>query len=150
MMSGLVVVILTIYLANRQDKEQWLFDRKRLTILALMFMIVGISWGLNDKIMKDPLNQNIRSDLLFNYSFPLLICMLGLFIKEIPRWGRIVTLSFGFMIFGYLALHYLIGFHNPYWENLQLRPLYWLSIGQSNTKQIQYLIGYILFRTCCS
>ncbi len=126
MMSGLVVVILTIYLASRQDKEQWLFDRKRLTILALMFMIVGISWGLNDKIMKDPLNQNIRSDLLFNYSFPLLICMLGLFIKEIPRWGRIVTLSFGFMIFGYLALHYLIGFHNPYWENLQLSPLYWL------------------------
>jgi hypothetical protein len=23
-------------------------------------------------------------------------------------------------------LHYLIGFHNPYWENLQLSPLYWL------------------------
>lgn len=86
MMSGLVVVILTIYLASRQDKEQWLFDRKRLTILALMFVIVGISWGLNDKIMKDPLNQNIRSDLLFNYSFPLLICMLGLFIKEIHSY----------------------------------------------------------------
>ncbi|EEV29054.1 MULTISPECIES: hypothetical protein [Enterococcus] len=125
-MSGLIVVLLTIYFASRKDKEQWLFDRKRLTILALMFVIIGISWGLNDKIMKDPRNQNIRSDLLFNYSFPLLIGMLGLFIKEIPRWGRIVTLSFGFMIFGYLAMHYLIGFHNPYWENLQLSPLYWL------------------------
>ena len=121
-MSGLIVVLLTIYFASRKDKEQWGFDRKRLTILTLMFVIVGISLGLNDKIMKDPQNQNIRSDLLFNYSFPLLICMLGL----LPRWGRIVTLSFGFMIFGYLALHYLIGFHNPYWENLQLSPLYWL------------------------
>ena len=73
-MSGLIVVLLTIYFASRKDKEQWGFDRKRLTILTLMFVIVGISLGLNDKIMKDPQNQNIRSDLLFNYSFPLLIC----------------------------------------------------------------------------
>ena len=50
-MSGLIMVLLTIYFASRKDKEQWLFDRKRLTILALMFVIVGISWGLNDKIM---------------------------------------------------------------------------------------------------
>lgn len=125
-MSWWIFIIFILYIGRKNNKDSYIIDPKRIAILVILFLVVIVSGFLNHGIMTDPRNDNTSSDLWLNYLIPFSLCFLGLCIKKLPNWVRILLLFTGFFYFGYLALHYLIGFHNPYWENLNLSPLHWL------------------------
>lgn len=100
-------------------EKQFLFDTKRKVIMALFVLIVALSYYINYAIMADPRNVNISSDLLQNFELPLFALFFGICFV-IPKALKLILLVFGMFTFGYLTLYYLIGFHNPYWLNLDL------------------------------
>lgn len=83
--------------------------RPLLIIMLLSVFTIPISLFLNWQTSEE------ISNILFNYSQPLFLLFLG--ICRFPRWIKVVLLFLGYILYGYMCLYYMIGFHNPYWGN---------------------------------
>ncbi|MDR2832245.1 MAG: hypothetical protein LBV67_00855 [Streptococcaceae bacterium] len=99
--------------------EKLYLDKKRIFLAFALLVIIFISWLMNKDLMNDPRNANIRSNLFENYVLPTFLLLSGVFVRDVKKFWRIILLIIGIVGFGYLSLHYLIGFHNPYWEILR-------------------------------
>ena len=55
------------------------------------------------------------TNILFNYSQPLFLFFLGS--CRFHRWVKLVLLFIGYILYGYMCLYYMIGFHNHHWGN---------------------------------
>jgi uncharacterized protein YybS (DUF2232 family) len=126
-MYWFIFIIFILQMEGKRNKDSLIFDFKRGSLITVLLSVIMFSFFVNRSIMNDPRNHNIHSNLWLNYTVPFTLCFLGLCAKQLSRWVRILILALGFFGFSYLALHYLIGFHNPYWETLHLKPLHWLS-----------------------
>lgn len=82
---------------------------------VLLSIIILISFFTNKNNLLVPLNDRILRDFAFGYAMPLWLLFVGTFIVKPKRFIRVIMLALGFFWFGYVALHFLIGFHNPYW-----------------------------------
>lgn len=118
-MNWLMFVPFLFFVQNRKDL---VIDKKRITGLVIMAGIILVSGYINADIMSDPANENISSNLYDNFALPSLLLVSSLMIKEVAesKYIKWILLILGLFLFGYMSLHYLIGFHNPYWENLGL------------------------------
>ena len=113
-------IVLAGWAAIRAYKEkQFLFAAKQKVLMGVLVLIVVVSFYVNKDIMADPLNANISSNLLQNFELPLFSLFFGICFIMPPALQRLL-LAFGIFTFGYFTLYYLIGFHNPYWLNLDL------------------------------
>lgn len=100
-------------------EKQFLFDTKRKVVVAVLVLIIALSYYTNYAIMADPRNINISSNLLQNFELPLFALFFGICFV-LPKALKRLLLAFGIFTFGYFSLYYLIGFHNQYWLNLDL------------------------------
>lgn len=99
-------------IANRNER---IIDKTRNSIAGSMAGIILISYLLNQGLLKK--FPDISTDIIGNFLFPTIMILLGMYLRNLKKGVRYLLLGvFGFY-FGYLALHYLIGFHNPLWGN---------------------------------
>lgn len=83
----------------------------------LLSIIILISFFTNKDNLLVPLNDRILRDFVFGYAMPACLLFVGTFIAKPKKFIRVIILGLGFFWFGYVALHFLIGFHNPYWKS---------------------------------
>ncbi|PEH49127.1 hypothetical protein [Enterococcus faecium] len=83
--------------------------RPLIIMLLLSVFTIPISLFLNRQT-----DERI-TNILFNYSQPLFLLFLGS--CRFQRWVKLVLLFLGFILYSYMCLYYMIGFHNPYWGN---------------------------------
>lgn len=79
-------------------------------LFAIVFISAGSLW----------LNRNLGSateDIIINYSVSFFPIFISLTFQDIQKKVRYTIGIFGLIWFIYIALHYLVGFHNPYWGN---------------------------------
>ncbi|WP_368251430.1 hypothetical protein [Enterococcus sp. 2201sp1_2201st1_B8_2201SCRN_220225] len=118
-MFSIGIVLAGLVTVKACKEKSFLFDTKQKMLMGFLLFIVAVSFYVNKDIMADPRNANISSNLLQNFELPLFSLFFGICFV-MPKALKRLLLAFGFFTFGYLALHYLIGFHNPYWLNLDL------------------------------
>ena len=82
-------------------------------IIMLLFSVFTIPISLFLNRQTDERITNI----LFNYSQPLFLLFLGS--CRFHRWVKLVLLFLGYILYGYMCLYYMIGFHNHHWGNWQ-------------------------------
>lgn len=109
------------------QRKELVVDKKRAVIIVVIGLIVIVSGYINVDIMSDPKNKYISGNLYENFALPCFLFLYALCLANndsenskkrfIIKWG-LGTLGIIWLI--YTSLHYLIGFHNPYWENLDL------------------------------
>ncbi|EIW2162958.1 TPA: hypothetical protein ACOIT9_002840 [Enterococcus faecalis] len=120
------VFMMFIFILLYQRKEL-VIDTKRAVVIIVIGLIVIVSWYTNIGIMSDQKNKYISGNLYENFALPCFLFLYALCLANndsgnskkrlIIKWG-LGTLGIVWLI--YTILHYLIGFHNPYWENLDL------------------------------
>ena len=59
-------------------EKQFLFDTKRKVVMAVLVLIIALSYYTNYAIMADPRNINISSNLLQNFELPLFALFFGI------------------------------------------------------------------------
>lgn len=79
-MNWLMFVPFLFFVQNRKDL---VIDKKRITGLVIMAVIILVSGYINADIMSDPANENISSNLYSNFALPSLLLLSFLTIKEV-------------------------------------------------------------------
>lgn len=86
-------------------------DKKHIVVYALLAALIAISLQLN--LNKGPSWISI----IINYIPGVGFLFLGLSWKTLTKKQRIAFIIAGAVFLGYMALFYLLGFHNPNWNN---------------------------------
>lgn len=115
-----IILILCFLFVIWKYYEELSVDWKRVVLLVLICLVPFISWFINREIITAPENAGISSNLFLSYAPPQMLLFLSIFSRKMNPYLRAFCLLLGVIWFGYLMLHYLIGFHNPMWENLGL------------------------------
>ncbi|ALS01780.1 hypothetical protein ATZ33_10460 [Enterococcus silesiacus] len=88
-----------------------MITKSKVVFYLVLINVVPISFWVNKKY------DISFSDIFLNYSVPYIIIFMCLFIKGGNKIFRTVIITLIMTWFIFLTLHYLIGFHNPYWGN---------------------------------
>lgn len=83
----------------------------KVLLYTIMIAVIIISLYVNKNFQSTPRN------ILNNFVIPSFLVFFGLSCESLNEIYKIVLLVTGGLWFIYIALHYLIGFHNPYWGN---------------------------------
>lgn len=78
-------------------------------LYTVMIAVIMISLYVNRNFQSTPRN------ILNNFLIPSFLVFFGLSWETLSKLSKIVLVTIGSIWFIYIALHYLIGFHNPFW-----------------------------------
>lgn len=92
------------------DTSSVKIKKSNIAVYVVMVIIIIVSVHLNK-------NVTTIKNIISNFSIPFIMMFFGLSWQEMRRTNKIILLLVGIIWFGYISLHYLIGFHNPYWGN---------------------------------
>ncbi|MFC6464845.1 hypothetical protein ACFP65_07680 [Marinilactibacillus sp. GCM10026970] len=92
-------------------KNQYPLVMIRLVLYISIVFLIGASLVINNWYNAP------TSEILMNYLLPTMLIVFGIEIEEYRKASRLIMIFLGLLFFIYIAVHYLIGFHNPYWGN---------------------------------
>ncbi|HRN43719.1 MAG TPA: hypothetical protein PLH20_02825 [Flavobacterium sp.] len=80
-------------------------------VYIVMLIIISFSIQMNKGYSITP------KEILSNFAIPTFMMFFGLSWEGINEINKRLLLVIGSIWFTYISLHYLVGFHNPYWGN---------------------------------
>ena len=80
-------------------------------VYIVMLIIISFSIQMNKGYSITP------KEILCNFAIPTFMMFFGLSWEGINEINKRLLLVIGSIWFTYISLHYLVGFHNPYWGN---------------------------------
>lgn len=93
------------------DPSKVTISKSRVVVYLIMIAIVLASLQINRNYASTTRN------ILTNFGLPAMLVFFGLSWNDLSRISRGFLLVIGSIWFLYISLHYVIGFHNPYWGN---------------------------------
>ena len=90
------------------DKKH--LKKSNIVVYVIMTILIIVSLFLNK-------NYSTTKNILSNFIVPSIMIVFGLSEQNMSKIYKIILLLLGSIWFAYMALHYIIGFHNPYWGN---------------------------------
>lgn len=90
------------------DKKH--LKKSNIVVYVIMTILIIVSLFLNK-------NYSTTKNILSNFITPSIMIVFGLSEQNMSKIYKIILLLLGSIWFAYMALHYIIGFHNPYWGN---------------------------------
>lgn len=93
------------------NKDNLKASSTTISLFVILMSVLPLSLYVN-RIYDDSIKN-----IVLNFSIPYMILFISLFIKGIKKAVRIPLIIFGLVWVIYLGMHYLIGFHNPFWGN---------------------------------
>lgn len=78
-------------------------------LYTVMIAVIMISLYVHRSFQSTPRN------LLNNFLIPSFLVFFGLSWENLSKLAKVILVTIGSLWFIYIALHYLIGFHNPFW-----------------------------------
>jgi len=85
---------------------------KRKTIVYIIMLIIIIS-----SIQLNKSYDTTAREVLSNFAIPTFMVFFGLSWEGLNNTNKVILVVIGGIWFTYISLHYLVGFHNPYWGN---------------------------------
>lgn len=86
-------------------------NKSRATVYIIMLIVIVFS------ILMNKGHAITAGEILSNFVIPTFIIFFGLSWKGLSNITKGVLIVIGSIWFTYISLHYLVGFHNPYWGN---------------------------------
>ena len=93
------------------DSRKIKINRSRVIVYVIMIVIIIASLQINKAYASTTRN------ILSNFGAPATLLFFGLSWNDLSRMSRVFFLVIGSFWFLYISLHFLVGFHNPYWGN---------------------------------
>ncbi len=86
-------------------------NKSRAIVYIIMLMVIVFSVQMNRGYAMT------SGEIVSNFVIPTFIIFFGLSWKGLSNITKGVLIVIGSVWFTYISLHYLVGFHNPYWGN---------------------------------